>query len=576
MSKLLSALPVGALVKDPDTKYNGESIIFRVLEHGHSGDPSGTTALECRDIISLKCFDAKEPNNSDSNRKSYGNNRYLYSNLLQWLNSEAAANAWYTAKHTADQKPDSSNVWAQSGTPINPYDTEAGFLANFSAGLKTALQASSKVTAKNTVTDGGSYETVNSKIFLLSNTEVGLANENSVAEGSIYAYYSADNQNSRRVKKIANAAACGNYTGTSAGAAWSWWLRTPYASNSGTARSVHTDGSLSHSSAFRGNIGVSPAFCVLSSLTVSDSPDASGVYSIEWNKAPTITTASDSLGDKNTAFSLDFVINDADGDAVSADVKLDGTTKQTIASVTLGGTNTFNVDNTMFRALSAGAHTIQIVATDSKSASTTKNVTFQRVVSTVTIDGTDRDLGNKWIQPSITYRIADSNNTQVDVVEKIDGTTTKTRTNVSLNTDLTFDLSSFSSLSSEANHTLTIEATNEDAQTATRTYTFTKLWGELSFYTNAVPTDAAAKRINIVMDYEKTGDPTVRVEVTNNACAIQATWEDATEEIMDGEAYEFENIPTASSEYGIAIRVTITKNANTERVYINSLGFSFA
>ena len=78
------------------------------------------------------------------------------------------------------------------------------------------------------------------------------------------------------------------------------------------------------------------------------------------------------------------------------------------------------------------------------------------------------------------------------------------------------------------------------------------------------------------MDYVKTGDPTVRVEVTNNACAIQATWEDATTEIMAGEAYEFENIPVSSSEYGIAIRVTITKNANTERVYINSLGFSFA
>ena len=134
MAKLLSSLPVGSLVKDTGTTYNGAVPIFRVLEHGHSGDPTGTTALEFRDIISLKCFDAKEPNNSDSNRKSYGNNRYLHSNLLQWLNSDASS--WYTAQHTADQAPDSSNVWASSGTPINPYDTEAGFLSNFSTALR--------------------------------------------------------------------------------------------------------------------------------------------------------------------------------------------------------------------------------------------------------------------------------------------------------------------------------------------------------------------------------------------------------------------------------------------------------
>ena len=227
----------------------------------------------------MKCFDAKEPNNSDSNRQQYGDNRYLYSNLLQWLNSDETN--WYTAQHTADQKPDSSNVWAQSGTPINPYDTEAGFLTNFSADLRNALQTVSKVTAKNTVTDGGSYETVSSKIFLLSNTEVGLANENSVAEGSIYAYYSADNQNSRRVKKIANAAACGNYTGTSAGAAWHWWLRTPLASSSYGARRVGADGSLVTSDAYYGYFGVSPAFCVPSStIWVTDNADVNGIYNL--------------------------------------------------------------------------------------------------------------------------------------------------------------------------------------------------------------------------------------------------------------------------------------------------------
>lgn len=576
MSKLLSSLPVGSLVKDTGTVYNGENPIFRVLEHGHSGDPSGTTTLEFRDIISLRCFDAKEPNNSDSNRKSYGNNRYLHSNLLQWLNSDAAAGAWYEAKHTADQTPNSANVWQQnSGTGTNPYDTDAGFLSHFSDDLKNALQTVTKVTAKNTVADGGGYESVSSKIFLLSTTEVGLANENSVAEGSIYAYYNANNVNAQRVKKVATTAAIGNYSNSScvAGSAWLWWLRTPGSGYSSYVRHVHTDGSLNNSNAYSGNTGVAPAFSLLSTVTVSDTTDSDGAYTLEWNASPVITSA-DSLGDKNAAFDMTFSINDADGDAVSATVALDGTTKQTIASVVLGQSYTFSVDNATFRALSAGSHAITITATDSHNATTTKNVTFQRTVSTVTISGTDGALGNKWITPTLTYQVEDSAGNQVDVVEKIDGTTVRTITDASQGTDISFDFSSFASLSSEQSHTITIEATNADSQTATRTYTFQKLWGELAFYTQAVATDAAAKKINVVLNYSKTGNPTVRVEVTNNACAIQATWEDASEEVLAGEAYTFENEP--EEDFGIAVRVTITKNANTERVYVYSLGYSFA
>ena len=255
MAQLLSSLPVGSLIKETGTTYNGQPIIWRVLEHGHSGDPTGTTALEARDIIMLKCFDAKEPNNSDSNRKSYGNNRYLYSNLLQWLNSSAAS-SWYSAQHAADQAPDSANVWQNSGTAINPYDTEAGFLTHFNADFLAAIQTATKITAKNTVTDGGGYESVSSKIWLLSTTEVGLANENSIAEGSIYALYSANNTNDFRKKNLANDAAKGNYS--SASSPWFWWLRTPTSSYSDLARFVTTDGSLSHDNAYCGNNGVVP------------------------------------------------------------------------------------------------------------------------------------------------------------------------------------------------------------------------------------------------------------------------------------------------------------------------------
>lgn len=573
MAQLLSNLPAGACIKDTGTTYNGQPIVWRILEHGHTGDPTGTTALESRDIISLKCFDAKEANNSDSNRKFYGNNRYLYSNLLQWLNSSAAS-SWYTAKHTADAPPNSSNVWQSSNVAINPYDTEAGFLTNFSADFLAAVQTTTKITAKNTVTDSGGYESVSSKIFLLSTTEVGLANENSIAEGSIYAVYSANNTNDARKKNLANDAAKGNYS--SATSPWLWWLRTPNSSTSYIARDVNTDGSLSSDAACGGIVGVVPGLCILSSIKVSDSADSDGCYVVQWNAAPTITVASTTLGDKNAGFDIEYAIGDADGDSVSATLAIDGTVKQTIASVTLDATNTYSVTTAALREMTLGSHTVTITATDSASNVTTQNITFQRVVSDVTISGSDADLGNKWTPPLITYSVNDSAALQVDVTETIDGETTRTIENAELGATYQFDITSFATLDDEETHTLTITAVNADSSSATRTYTFTKIPDKLEFYTNTIPTDEAAEKINVVVNYDTTGNPTLKVEVSNDARAVQRHWEDATAAVLANEAYEFTNVPASEDDYGISVRVTLTKNSSTERVYVTSLGLSFS
>ena len=134
-------------------------------------------------MITLKCFDAKEPSNSNSDRRSYGNNRYSVSNIDKWLNSASAS--WYAAQHGADAPPTAANCW----NGYNPYDTEAGFLANFEADFRNAILNSTIRVAKNTVTDGGGYEDIVRQVFLLSNTNVGLSNENGVAEGSLWSYF---------------------------------------------------------------------------------------------------------------------------------------------------------------------------------------------------------------------------------------------------------------------------------------------------------------------------------------------------------------------------------------------------
>lgn len=74
---------------------------------------------------------------------------------------------------------------------MSAYDTEAGFLANFEADFRNAILNSTIRVAKNSVTDGGGYEDIVRQVFLLSNTNVGLSNENGVAEGSLWSYFNS-------------------------------------------------------------------------------------------------------------------------------------------------------------------------------------------------------------------------------------------------------------------------------------------------------------------------------------------------------------------------------------------------
>ena len=154
MAKALSTLAVGALVKDTGTLYNGKPIIWKIADRNHASYPANSVTLITERIISLKCFDAIESGNSDSNRRSYGNNRWIYSNIRRWLNSQAAAGKWYAAQHSADAPPSNANVWSN----YNEYDGEAGFLAGFSANFLAALLNTTHTVGKASV-DGGGTET---------------------------------------------------------------------------------------------------------------------------------------------------------------------------------------------------------------------------------------------------------------------------------------------------------------------------------------------------------------------------------------------------------------------------------
>lgn len=318
MSQSISNLSVGDKIKFGSI-YD-DSIIWLVAAKNHAGYPSNSLTFVTEKIIKIIGFDAKEPSNSNTDRQNYGNNQYRYSNLRQWLNSAAAANAWYTAQHSADAPPNSGAV------TYNPYTALAGFLNAFTTNERNAILSTSLTVAKNTVTDGGGSETVTDKVFLLSNTEVGLANENGIAEGSLLALFSTSSN--RITQPTAAAVSNSDYTSTSLSTsqAWYWRLRTPYASSSYSARIVGTDGTRSSNSAYRGNDGLRPALNLPSNILVSDTTDVDGAYTIEWGgAAPNISVNIDGAWKSGTGYvKIDGVWRPIE----SIHTKIDGVWKQ--------------------------------------------------------------------------------------------------------------------------------------------------------------------------------------------------------------------------------------------------------
>ena len=153
---LISSLASGTKVKLG--KWNNTDLQWKVARD--TSDQSIRLVLEPTSVSLLgnKMWDNKEPSNYDSSRRSYGNNRYIYSNIHQWLNATKATE-WYTAQHSADAAPD--------------YSSQAGFLSGWSENHIAALDRA-MLTVSRSRTDGGGTETFVARVALISTSELGL------------------------------------------------------------------------------------------------------------------------------------------------------------------------------------------------------------------------------------------------------------------------------------------------------------------------------------------------------------------------------------------------------------------
>ena len=192
---------------------NNGNIEFEVVgvNHHTSTEHQQTITLMTKNIIREAAFDAKEPNNPDSNRAQYGNNRWSVSNIRQWLNSSGHANSWFKPQHEYDAAPTANNIYGGNGVYIDA----PGFLAGFSSDVLQHFTDITNTTALCEV-DGGGSETTVDKVFLPSVTEMFGDTNNRVAEGShLFIKYPSNDLDSR-IKTGAD----------------QYWMRSPKVDNS--------------------------------------------------------------------------------------------------------------------------------------------------------------------------------------------------------------------------------------------------------------------------------------------------------------------------------------------------------
>lgn len=578
MSKAISSLAVGAKIEVPvlsayQSRF-GAKIVFKIADKNHSGYPSNSVTLITEKIIQIMASDAKEPNNSNSDRKNYGNNRYAYSNLLQWLNSNAAAGNWYSAKHSADQAPTTKNTHVT----YNPYTSWAGFLAMLDPKFVAELLNTTQTVVKST-TDGGSYETVTSKMFLASTTEVGLANENSIAEGTLLSLFS--NNASRIAYPTAECVSNSDgYTNSSfnTSSGWYWWLRTPDSSNAYSVRYVDSDGTLGNSLACRGHWGVRPLCNLSSSILVSDTTNADGNYTIIYNSAPTapasITAPATAYSGQNINISC-AAATDPDGDALTYCFERaynSGSWTQVQASAA----------RTFTEAVSTAWNTLKYRVRAKDSYGNYSAYTASGDIAVIhnqppAISGSNADLGTKRGDFTYQYSVTDPDGDVVNVVEKIDGNTIATKNGITLGATLTLSVAgnTFTALTN-AQHTITITATDSAGNSAVRTLTFTKsISGFVITLSEPLEADEQPTRANINVTRDIPAGGTFKVEATNNPFDASPVWEDCTNAVVQGVAHVFENKINTAAQYGMNVRVTVERGDALTTCWVSGIGGNF-
>ena len=586
MAQRLRDLPNNALVKDNSTTYYGVPIIWRKAATDHTGYPANSVTLITDRIISIKPFDAREPNNADTNRASNGNGRYRTSNIRQWLNSQANP-PWFAAQNLTDGVANTNNrdvapSRANVQLEQNPYDNERGFMANFSANFRNAILPTTLTVARNTVTDGGGSEAVTDNVFLASNTEVGVENENGIAEGARLPIFT-DNA-SRLAYQTPQAISNSERATTAIENAWQWWLRTPNAAFSHRARGVDLIGLIAHAPGFGSLPGLRPLCNLQSEIFVSDTPDADGAFVIIWAQPPTTPPDLDVpdpiLGGTNPVVSWGASTDQNNPPQALTYILERSTNGGAWEQIYTGITRTFT--DSVAEGLNSVQYRVRARNTAGMySANATSSAIAVITNTPPSIDGADAYLGEKTGTFTFNYTVTDPDaGAVITVREYLNGVLLREFTAQSgAMQQLTITAEQFIRLpnaTEENPHKLVIVATDEWGASDTRTLTFSRN-EYLIEVMKSEPHPAAIRPTRAIITVERQipDGATFQVLICNNGFDVSPTWEDCTNSVLAGGIFEFANTELTADIWGVSVQVLVNRNQTLGDCYIASIGGNF-
>lgn len=193
------------------------------------------------------------------------------------------------------------------------------------------------------------------------------------------------------------------------------------------------------------------------------------------------------------------------------------------------------------------------------------------------INASSTNLGEKNAPFNFNYTVTDADGDTLNVTEKLDGKTAKTRTGVASGTALTFGQGSTAeNFQRILNGSHTIQITASDGKESTSlNATFTK---SVTSATVTLTTPLAVDGDITVAVLQVTGsipdDATFKVEVTNNANDPSPVWQDATVEVKKGVNIVFTN-STAANGAAFNFRVSVSRGASGTGGYIEAISGAF-
>lgn len=315
-------------------------------------------------------------------------------------------------------------------------------------------------------------------------------------------------------------------------------------------------------------------------IVVDDGKGASATRNFTFkrvNSAPTISGSDSSLGDKNLGFSITYQVNDADADTITVTEKLNGNVIQTINNAPKNQNLTISfTDEQIFALQLLSTNTISIEARDPNGGVAYRTFTFRRTNTAPLITGTDENLGVVTGPITKSYTVTDAEGDTVVINEKIDGEVINTFV-ATLGNSNTVSISQDKWLRlTNGLHTLSVEATDGNAATSVRRYTFEKHETSIKFeLAQPFETDAKASKVLVTPTWSIEG-ATVKVEACNNAFDAVPTWEDITAQVMINRHFNFTNEVKTAEKWGINIRFEIVKDPEYQgEVSVRGFGGAF-